>query len=76
MTPRQRLARSVKDTIASMIEWHPVSVTPPDGTITVACLGRRSAVAKYRDGQWFNDKNKPLGFEPDYWMGVRYGQSR
>lgn len=70
---RQELAAAVRRTLATMIEWHPASAIPPDGTVTVACIGSRSAPAIYRGGEWLTLKGKPLGFEPEYWMGHKNG---
>lgn len=73
MTPRLELAKAVRDTLARTIEWYPASVSPPDGTVTVACIGSRSVPAIDRGGEWPTMKGKPLGFEPDYWMGHKHG---
>jgi hypothetical protein len=73
VSARDELARMVRESMAKMIVWHPGSVVPPDGAITVACSGRRSVVARYRDGKWLTEKGKPLGFQPEYWMGFKDG---
>ncbi len=71
----QALASAVRETLARMIEWHPASVVPPDGTVTIASLGSRATPAIYRGGQWLTPAGKPLGFEPEYWMGHKNGSA-